>query len=90
MMSPLEKRCAALESHCAELEQAVRAWANAHERLDLAFSSFRGRVYAWRKWEPEGKTPEKPAERPLTDPQVSKAELRSRLIKPGKPFPHQN
>ena len=87
VIGPLEKRV-------AELENAVRAWADAHERLDLAFNSFRGRVYAWRKWEPEqqdaAKPQEKPGELPVTDPRVTKAELRSRLIKPGKPFPHQN
>lgn len=89
IVHPLETRVAALES-------ALREWADAHERLDLAFNSFRGRVYAWRKWEPRHPdTPEPPAERtekpqelPNSDPRVSKAELRSRLLKPGKPYPH--
>lgn len=87
LVTPLEKRC-------AELENAVRAWAEAHERLDLAFNSFRGRVYAWKKWEPKDEQPvagtQTPSELPLSDPRVSKAELRARLIKPGKPFPHQS
>lgn len=83
MVGPLEKRV-------AELENAVRAWAEAHERLDLAFNSFRGRVYAWRKWEEPAKPPAEPVQRSLTDPGLTKAELRSRLIKPGKPYPHQN
>jgi len=90
VIGPLEKRCAALESRCAALENALTAWAEAHERLNLAFNSFRGRVYAWRKWEPALEKPPEPQERPNTDPQLTKAELRSRLIKPGKPYPHQN
>lgn len=83
VIGPLQKRV-------AELENAVRLWADAHERLDLAFNSFRGRVYAWRKWEPATETPEKPVERPLSDPSLTKEQLRSRLLKPGKPYPHQN
>lgn len=94
LLKPAEERAAALEKRCAELESALRAWAEAHERLDLAFNSFRGRVYAWKKWEPRDEQPpagtQTPQELPLSDPRVSKAELRARLIKPGKPFPHQS
>lgn len=79
-----------LEERVEQLEQACRAWAEAHERLDLAFNSFRGRVYAWRKWEPVDKGPESPQERGNSDPSLTKAELRARLLKPGKPFPHTN
>lgn len=87
VIAPLEKRV-------AELENAVRLWAAEHERLDLAFNTFRSRVYGWRKWEPKEepalKPPQTPSELPVSDPRVTKAELRSRLIKPGKPYPHQN
>jgi hypothetical protein len=58
------------------------------ERLKAAFNSFRGRVYAWKGRELPPEAPEKPAELPLSDPRVSKAELRARLLKPGKPFKH--
>lgn len=77
---------------CAQLEQRLAALEDDHVRLDLAFNSFRGRVYAWRKWEPEPKpaagAPEESIQLPNTDPRVTKAELRSRLLKPGKPFNH--
>lgn len=83
-----------LQQRCDELENAVRQWADAHERLDLAFNAFRGRVYAWRKWEPKEDQPaagtETPKELPLSDPRVTKEQLRARLLKPGKPFPHQS
>lgn len=50
--------------------------------------AFRGRVYAWKRFEPAPEPPTEPAELPLTDPRVTKQELRSRLLKPGKPFKH--
>lgn len=54
------------------------------------FNSFRGRVYAWKRFEPAPEPPPAPQELPLSDPRVSKAELRSRLLQPGKPFKHTN
>lgn len=58
------------------------------ERLRVAFNSFRGRVYAWKGHELPAEQPTEPAELPLNDPRVTKAELRARLLKPGKPFKH--
>jgi hypothetical protein len=82
-----EERVTALEQRTSQLENALRQWAEEHERLNLAFNSFRGRVYAWRKWEPEQQEPKQPD---LADPKLTKAELRARLITPGKPYPHKN
>lgn len=66
-----------------------------HEKLFLQFKSFRGRVYAWRKWgEPETppenapKPPPPVSELPLSDPRVPIAQVKARLLKPGKPYNH--
>jgi len=58
------------------------------ERLEVELKRFRGRVYAWKGHELPAEQPTEPAELPLTDPRVTKQELRARLIKPGKPFKH--
>lgn len=44
-----------------------------HDRLEAAFKSFRGQVYAWR-----GKL-ELPDHTDLSDPRLSKAEVKARL-----------
>jgi len=58
------------------------------ETHKVVFASFRGRVYAWKGHEIPSEPQEKPQELPLDDPKVTKAELRARLLKPGKPFKH--
>lgn len=58
-----------------------------------AFNVFRGRVYAWKRFEPPPEAPEEPKERSLSDPRLTKAEVKARLLEagklvPGRPFKH--
>lgn len=78
---PLADAIVSLHSRVATLEERLEA-------TQVEFRRFRGRVYAWKGHEIAPETPAEPGELPLTDPRVSKAELRSRLLKPGKPFKH--
>lgn len=59
-----------------------------HETLKQRYMSFEGRVYAWKRREIPLPGDEKPAELPLSDPRVPIAEVRARLLKPGKPVNH--
>lgn len=61
---------------------------DAVERQRVALNTFRGRVYAWKGAELPPDPSEKAQDRPLNDPALTKAELRARLLKPGKPFKH--
>lgn len=97
----MEHRMDAMEAAQRDLETRVhhcdlrsKEAAAEIERVESALDTFRGRVYAWKRWTPpeEEQPPagtQAPQELPLTDPRVSKAELRARLIKPGRPFPHK-
>lgn len=52
------------------------------------YNSFRGRVYAWKRFDEPPEPQEKVQELPLSDPRVPISVVRARLLKPGKPFKH--
>jgi len=67
-----------------ELE-AVQEELRAHK---ARYGAFEGRVYAWKGRDLPASPLEKPGELPLSDPRVPIAEVRARLLKPGKPVNH--
>jgi hypothetical protein len=59
----------------------------------VAHEKFRGRVYAWKKWEPEPPaTPPQAPQAPLDlkDPSLTKAQVRAALEQQGRLKPRPN
>jgi len=82
----------------SKLQTRVMGLEDRLEALDGQHRSLRGRVYAlWGKEPPHtdaapaaGGSPASSGggELSLTDPRLTKDQLRHRLIRPGKPYPH--
>lgn len=80
--------CAALARQILDLDARIQALEERLEGTQVELRRFRGRVYAWKGHELPAEAPQTSQELPLTDPKVTKEELRARLLKPGKPFKH--
>lgn len=81
----------ALVKQVAHLNERIEALEDAQAADRASVRRQFGRVYAWKRFDPvedDATPPEKPQEKPLTDPTLTKQELRARLLKPGKPFKH--
>jgi len=78
----------ALTKQVLQLGAVVSQLRDDLELHKVRFSAFQGRVYAWKGHEIPPEPSQTAQELPLNDPRVTKAELRARLLKPGKPFKH--
>lgn len=66
----------ALRNFIEQQEQRLTQLEADHAKLQLAFNSFRQRVYAWRKWEPEQERQRAaPPEAPESPPSAEKPPL---------------
>jgi len=97
-MWPFKRRAKAHETTTADvmaslvsISRRLDAMADSIEANYAAHRSLAGRVHRlWGKGGDPIEAPQTPAELPLSDPKLTKAELRARLLPHGKRFKHTN